>query len=132
MAEKRAEAGREPAYAALSAEAVARGLPRSFAADLTEHDRRWCAAHPGEPFGWVLHEQGTHLLKLGADRDLLNAVEENVSVTGSAQVRWYFYDGRALSAVSGADELEQHLSRARREREPRQWKPGGERDPFER
>jgi len=52
-----------PAYAAMLAASKATGLPRSFATDLTKHDRSALAQTPlTDSFAWALYDAGTHLV----------------------------------------------------------------------
>lgn len=92
-----------PAYAAMLAVSEATGLPRSFATDLTHHDRKCLANRLVEaPFAWAIYDAGTHLVfahqqhpSKHSSAALCRIVEDSFE-----GCRWYWWDGRTLRPVS--------------------------------
>lgn len=90
-------------YAAMVAEAIRCGWPRTFQTDLTTHDRRSIEdpANAGRPFAWLLYERGTHLCCLDRAGSGEHGRPTLVSFVRAAQERcprgrWYLSDGHTL------------------------------------
>lgn len=89
------------------------GLPKSFATDLTKHDRRALSGRDNaRPFGWVLHRDGTYIVvpEYGAAVRLASAICEHAK-RSCQDVHAFWWDGSALHEVS-LDELPRLVRRA--------------------
>jgi hypothetical protein len=80
-------------------------LPRRFRADLTKHDKAFCAAHDErEPFLWLLYNDGTHVLhprRPGEATRAASCLEE--LARDFAPAHWFGWDGERLRSLPDSE-----------------------------
>jgi len=89
------EARVQRAGTAIRTEAMRVGWPLTFWTDVA-HDIAAIARYGGEPFGWVLHADGSHYLAPSGPLDAHMVAQHTPS-----DARWYYWDRSSLRHLSG-------------------------------
>lgn len=95
------------AFEAILAASQAANLPRTFATDVTTHDRAAIegAGDQTPPFLWCLYASGSHLIwargRTASVSPVVKALCDGAAVGDFADAQWFVWDGSKLSPVRG-------------------------------